>query len=71
MAAAAIITSLAPLAEQLISAAIAYENARSTAAASTAPTAAQLASLAVGIEQTDSQIVANANAETGSGAPSA
>ncbi len=64
--AAAIIVSLAPLAEQVIAAAIAYENARKAAVANTTPTAAQLAALATDIEQTDNQIIASANAETNS-----
>lgn len=73
MAAAAVslIAELAPLAEQLIANAIDYEKARAASGNSTAPTAAQLVAEATAIEQTDNQIIANANAETSSGAPSA
>lgn len=65
MAAAAIV-GLAPLAQQVIQAAIQYEQARHAAANSAAPTAAQLAALATSIEATDAQIEKNATAQIAS-----
>ena len=60
--AATAITLLAPLAENLVAQAIAYEQARKAANATDAPTAAQIVA---NIEAVDAEIIQNADAQLG------
>ena len=60
--AATAITLLAPLAENLVAQAIAYEQARKAANAADAPTAAQIVA---NIEAVDAEIIQNADAQLG------